>query len=230
MPLIRRFLLPLVLALPMLSGLAIAAAHAGSLLVPAPVGPNSAVPNDPKVLRQRLVTVDAATLAAQLLPPAMDLAADRVRRSSSLEGTVSIDLFQGHSVVLRRKAVEESLEGGIVWTGDTGTQGYGILVINGNRVTGAIETGGRHYLIEPVAGSPSHLLREVNTEAYPRDIISTPARPPGSVTTSSRLPFRHHQHGREAACSLYGAGQDDSRDARRQDFPRCRNGQSGHDQ
>lgn len=178
MMLTRRFLLPLVLALPMLSGLAVAAAHAGSLLVPAPVGPNSAVPNDPKVLRQRLVTVDAATLAAQLLPPAMDLAADRVRRSSSLEGTVSIDLFQGRSVVLRRKAVEESLEGGIVWTGDTGTQGYGILVINGNRITGAIETGGRHYLIEPVAGGPSHLLREVNSEAYPRDIhIDVPVRP-----------------------------------------------------
>jgi hypothetical protein len=157
--------------------------------VPAPVGSSTAAPSDPKVLRQRLVTVDAAILAAQLLPPAMDLAVDRVSRSSSLEGTVSIDLFQGRSVVLRRKAVEESLEGGIVWTGDTGTQGYGILVINGNRVTGAIETGGRHYLIEPVAGGPSHLLREVNTEAYPRDIhIDPPARPSRQGVTTSQSP------------------------------------------
>ena len=189
MPLIRRFLLPLVLALPMLSGLPMAAAHAGSLLVPAPVGSSTAAPNDPKVLRQRLVTVDAATLAAQLLPPAMDLAADRVSRSSSLEGIVSIDLFQGRSVVLRRKAVEESLEGGIVWTGNTGTQGYGILVINGNRITGAIEMGGRHYLIDPVAGGPSHLLREVNSEAYPRDIhINPPARPTRQGVTTSQSP------------------------------------------
>lgn len=187
MPLIRRFLLSLVLALPMLSGLSLAAAHAGSLLVPAPIGSNTAALNDPKTLRQRLVAVDAATLAAQLLPPAMDLAADRVSRSSRLEGTVSIDLFQGRSVVLRRKAVEESLGGGIVWTGDTGTQGYGILVINGNRVTGAIEAGGRHYLIDPVAGGPNHLLREVDSEAYPRDIhIDVPVRPSrqGSISPS----------------------------------------------
>ena len=185
MPFIRRFLLPVVLALPMLSGLSMAAANAGSLLVPAPLGSSAAAPGDPKTLRQRLVAVDAATLAAQLLPPDTDLAADRVNRSSRLEGTVSIDLFQGRTVVLRRKAVEESLGGGIVWTGDTGTQGYGILVINGNRITGAIEAGGRHYLIDPVAGGANHLLREVDTEAYPRDMhIDVPARPSRQGSTA----------------------------------------------
>lgn len=179
MPSIRRFLHTLTLALPMLAGLSVADTLAASLLVPNAASVTSkAAPADPKVIRQRLVTVDAAILGEQILPPAMDLAADRVSRSNRLEGSVTIDLFQGRSVVLRRKAVEESLEGGIVWTGDTGTNGYGILVVNGNRITGAFETGGRHYLIAPVNGGPRHLLREVNREAYPRDIhIDAPVRP-----------------------------------------------------
>ncbi len=187
MPSDRRFLRLLVLALPMLAGLSIADALAGSLLVPdatAVSGP--AAPTDPKVIRQRLVTVDAGTLAEQLLPPALNLAADRVSRSNRLEGSVTVNLFQGRSVVLRRKAVEESLEGGIVWTGDTGSNGYGILVINGNRITGAIEAGGRHYLIDPVNGGPRHLLREVNSEVYPRDIhIDVPARPSGGHSSTA---------------------------------------------
>jgi peptidyl-Asp metalloendopeptidase len=170
MPSIRRFLRPLVFALPVLAGLSIADALAASLFLPdATAITSKAAPADPKVIRQRLVTVNAAILGEQILPPAMDFSADRVSRSNSLEGSVTIDLFQGRSVVLRRQAVEESLEGGIVWTGDTGTNGYGILVVNGSHITGAFEVGGRHYLIAPVNGGPRHLLREVNTEAYPRD-------------------------------------------------------------
>ncbi len=179
MPSIRRFLRPLVFALPVLAGLSISDALAGSLLLPDDAAiTSSAAPTDPKVIRQRLVKVDAATLSEQILPPAMDLAADRVSRSNRLKGSVTIDLFQGRSVILRRETVEESLGGGIVWTGDTGSNGYGILVVNGNRITGAIESGGRHYLIEPVAGGARHLLREVNSEAYPRDLhIDAPVRP-----------------------------------------------------
>lgn len=177
MPLIRRFLLPLILVSPMLAGLPMAAAHAGSLLLPDTVSSGPMPTTDRKVLRQRLVTVDAGALAEQLLPPGHDHAIDRVGRSNRLKGNVAIDLFQGRSVFLRRKVVEESLGGGIVWTGDTDGQGYAILVVNGNRITGAIETGGRHYLIEPVNGGGRHLLREVDSEAYPRDIhIDVPAR------------------------------------------------------
>ncbi len=152
-------------------------AVAADLLVPAAVQDTSrAAKADRKIKRQRLVDVDAAVLADQLLPAGSDAATDRAERSRKREGRVTLKLFDDFTVDLRRSDVEEGFDGGVVWSGDAGNDGFGILVVHNNRISGKIEAGRRHFLIDSVNGGSTHRVREIDTEAYPEDVHVKPPK------------------------------------------------------
>jgi len=160
-------------------------ASAADLFRPAAAGrsTSSFLTPDKTIKRQRLADVDVAVLTDQILPAGSDMAPDRADRSRRRGGKVSLQLFQDVRVNLRRSEVEAGFDGGVVWSGDLATGGFGILVINGNRITGAVESAGRHFLIEPVGTGASHRVREIDTEAYPQDIHM---EPPGSGGKKAR--------------------------------------------
>ena len=155
-------------------------AFAADLLKPVAVPDASgAAKADRKIKRQRFVDVDVAVLADQLLPAGSDAAADRAERSRKREGHVTLKLFDDFSVELRRSDVEEGFDGGVVWSGDAGNDGFGILVVHNNRISGSIEAGRRHFLIDSVNEGTTHRVREIDTEVYPEDVH---VKPPKSKT------------------------------------------------
>jgi hypothetical protein len=109
------------------------------------------------------------------------MAADRAERSRRRGGQITLKLFDDVTINLHRREVTEGFDGGVVWTGDAGNDGYGVLVVNGNRISGSIEAGRRHFLIDSVNGGVTHLVREIDTEAYPQDIHVTPKAKRSSV-------------------------------------------------
>ena len=169
-------------------GMLLAACLCGSIALPAPMATagqlhdlfgvasssveqstDRAVTRDRKVKRQRLVTVDPAAIVAEILPSGHDRSPGRAALSESLPGTVNLNLFDDVSITAQRGSVEDAFGGGVVWTGKTDGQGYAILVVDGNRITGAIESGGRRFLIESTGNGLVHRVKEVDSEAYPRD-------------------------------------------------------------
>lgn len=124
--------------------------------------------SDKTLKRKRLVDIDISVLEQEILPPGLDRAANRAAVSAALGGGVTLNLFSDLSVTLAVTRVEPAVGGGVVWSAET-AEGYGILVVNGQKVTGSIETDGRTILIEPANGSGHHRIREIDTEAYPND-------------------------------------------------------------
>ena len=163
-------------------------AAAADLLKPAARGAQSAVRPDKTVKRQRLVDVDAAVLADQLLPSGSDQAPDRARRSRLRQGKVTLRLFDDVSIDLTRSSVEDGFDGGVVWTGNTAGGGFGILVIHNNRISGTVQAGRQHFLIDSVLGGSTHRIREIDTEAYPQDLHLTPPARKKPARSSTREP------------------------------------------
>ncbi len=118
--------------------------------------------------RQRLVSLDTSILAAQIHSSARDHDADRAAGSERLVGAVTVDLFDGQTVALRRSHVEAGQDGGVIWHASADGDGYGIFVLANNKLVGVIDFGARRYMIEP-AGPQLHALREVDVAAYPAD-------------------------------------------------------------
>lgn len=164
------------------------AAVAAELLKPAARAAQSAAGPDKTVKRQRLMDVDAAVLADQLLPTGSDQSLDRAQRSRLREGRVTLRLFDDVSIDLTRSSVEEGFDGGVVWTGSTAGGDFGILVIHNNRISGTVQAGRRHFLIDSVVGGSTHRVREIDTEAYPRDLHVTPPSRNKPAKSSIREP------------------------------------------
>lgn len=141
------------------------------------------------IKRQRLVMLSESVLADAVIPPGSDTAADRAVRSRQRKGKFSVRLFDDLRIDLQRVSVEAAFESGVIWNGASTAGDAAILVVNGGRVTGSIERDGRHFLIEPVGEGQLHRIKEIDTEAYPKDLHKTP---PGqdkkSEGTQSRRP------------------------------------------
>ncbi len=75
---------------------------------------------DRTIKRRRLVDINAAELALQILPTGADKAANRVSLSNGLSGDISLQLFGDVKIALKRQAVEAAFGGGVVWSGQLG--------------------------------------------------------------------------------------------------------------
>lgn len=120
---------------------------------------------DATLKRKRLVEVDMATASAV---------------ASGLATEVTLQLFDGVSITLKRKSAEISLGGAVVWSAEGSGNATGILVVRGGRVTGAIEAGGKSYLIEPTGAGNLHRVREIDQDAFPNDVHLDISRAPKS--------------------------------------------------
>jgi hypothetical protein len=129
---------------------------------------------DKTIKRQRYVDLDAKTLADAIIPPGLDTASDRAERARAQSGKVSIRLFEDVRIDFERIDVEDGFEAGIVWNGRSNLGDDAILVVRDNRVTGVVESKGRHFLIEYTGPGKQHRIKEIDTEAYPRDVHRTP--------------------------------------------------------
>ena len=160
----------LCLALALLMSLATSPAWAAELLSAAAGGETSAtLKPDKTIKRQRLVNVNAAALAEAVVPPGLDAARDRAERSRLRSGKVSLSLFNDAVVDLQRSDVEAGLDGGVIWDGTSPSGDSAILVVHSGLITGHIEHKGKSYLIDPVGTGALHRVREIDTEALPRD-------------------------------------------------------------
>lgn len=146
-----------------------ATSYADSLLKPSTKTIALKRAGDPTVAQQRLVTIDAGILASAIHDPANDQDSDRVGRSLRLPGAVEIDLFSGRSVALTRSGVSASPEGGVMWNATGPGSDYAAFSIVNGTIAGVIEAAGRTYLIDP-AGPGQHVLKELNTAGFKRDI------------------------------------------------------------
>lgn len=151
-----------------------AAANAGPLLKATAATETAAavrkLNRDRTIKRRRLVEMDVAELARQILPKGSDTLANRAEVSAGLEGEVTLQLFSNARVTLKRAGVEAAFGGGVIWsaTGENGAKG--ILVVNNNQVTGYIENRARTYLVEPIGRGKLHRVRDVNTNKYKNDV------------------------------------------------------------
>lgn len=130
-------------------------------------------------VRSRIVTIDLDYLNANLAPSGIDKASDRLSRAPQ-ESSAQIELFDDTSVSLTRDSLKKAQGGGYVWTGSLqGRDGFGTLVISGDRVTGYIQDGLDTYEIKPLSGG-LHRISEIDSSRFPGDIV---------VPAPYRLPF-----------------------------------------
>lgn len=152
---------------------ALAPAFAGNLLVPlfGPLAPKVDVAAD--TLRQRLVTISPAALAATPAP---------------LGRTVRLALFPDVVVTLTRTGLENAYGGGRIWSGRSvsGPKAEASLVVRYGRITGQISVGSRIFEINPVGRAKAHLVREVKVAAQPpTDFVAAAAAVPTAATAPS---------------------------------------------
>ena len=154
----------------LLMSVAASPSWAAELLSAAPgSGTSAALMPDKTIKRQRLVNVNASGLAEAIAAPEFDAASDRVERSRLRGGKVTMSLFKDAAVDLRRTDVEAGIDGGVIWEGTSPSGDLAILVVRNGLVTGHIEHMGRSFLIDPMGTGNLHRVREIDTEAYPRD-------------------------------------------------------------
>ncbi len=130
---------------------------------------------DVRVAREQFVAINPSVLSAEIHNMADDATANRVARSQSLAGDVSLPLFSGKSVRLHRSGVEAGQDGGVIWTASVEGGGNAVLVVENNTVAGFLEVAGHQYLIDP-AGGGLHTIRELRMSALPKDVhVKIPA-------------------------------------------------------
>ncbi len=140
---------------------------AAELLSAAPGNPG--LKADKTIKRQRLVNVNASGLAEAIAAPGFDAASDRVERSRLRSGKVTMSMFDNAAVELQRTKVDAGIDGGIIWEGTSPSGSTAILVVRNGLITGHIEHNGQSFLIDPMGTGNLHRVREIDTEAYPRD-------------------------------------------------------------
>lgn len=159
-------LLCLLLALPA------APAWAQDLLLPVAPAEAARAAAEPRLgaTRSRLVRLNLDLLERQMLPRGRDHSPQRVTEALRRPGRVTLGLFPGLTVELRRESVEAAVDGGYVWSGRLlgEARGFALLVFGNDMLTGRIERNGRSFLIEPLSGG-LHRVSEVDPAAFPPD-------------------------------------------------------------
>jgi hypothetical protein len=130
--------------------------------------------------RLRFIDINTQAIYDQILPRDKSNADDRAKLSERLGGAVTIELFNDAKITLKRKNVEKAYNGGVVWSAEGEGNVSGILVVNNNNVTGAVDVGTRTFFIEPTGKSSLHRVREINADALP---LHGHATPPGAEAT-----------------------------------------------
>ena len=114
---------------------------------------------DATVVRQQLVTLNGGLLS-------------QLRAAGKATGPalsrLNVELFDGRLASLALTGSSRNSDGTVVWTATAGSDGYGALSINGDKMVGVIELGGKTYLIDPAEGG-THVLREIKPSSFKRD-------------------------------------------------------------
>ena len=77
--------------------------------------------------------------------------------------------FNDVAIDLQRTKVDAGIDGGVIWEGTSPSGDTAILVVRNGLITGHIEHNGQSFLIDPMGTGNLHRVREIDTEAYPRD-------------------------------------------------------------
>lgn len=135
-------------------------------------------PPSPFASRDRLMRLDYGYMESNVAPRGMDRARDRIRKAPASR-RIDIDLFPDLSVTLDRTSLRKADLGGYEWLGNVrGEDGYALLIVSDDQITGQIQIGARVFTISPVAGGV-HRVSEIDPASFPPE-ESVPAPAPAA--------------------------------------------------